>query len=175
MDRAYTQFECIAAETSSALRSNEFFLLWTRRDMTKLLACSTRTLSRMVSSHEIPAPIRFARMPRWRVRDIHMWVADGFPGQDPRSATPFSPTFAVTRPIVPPNGLIVVTDFDRFWTRQDLAQRLQFSPRTISRLSAAGLLPRPVKSRRFPRWRPTDIVRWIDQGCLPVDQYRVDG
>jgi hypothetical protein len=37
----------------------------------------------------------------------------------------------------------------------------------------ARLMPPPLKSRRLPRWHPSDIVAWISQGCPPMDRYQV--
>ena len=51
------------------------------------------------------------------------------------------------------------------WTRRDLAQRLAFSTRTISRMIANGSLPPPIVLNRSPRWRPVDIEGWIAMGC----------
>lgn len=166
-----TQRECLGAETSIALVPDDSLLLWTRHNVASLLACSTRTLSRMVSAHEIPAPILFVRRPRWRPRDIELWMADGCPSQDRRDPrAKVSLTVVVAPQSLPPIHSKASFNLDSLWTRRDIAQRLQFSPRTISRLWKGQMLPSPRKSGRSPRWRPRDIIEWIDQGCPAVDR-----
>ncbi|QDU79813.1 Helix-turn-helix domain protein [Polystyrenella longa] len=49
--------------------------------------------------------------------------------------------------------------------RAELAQRLKVSLRTLQRYIARGMLPKPVYLGRLVRWRTTDIIEWIDNGC----------
>ena len=53
------------------------------------------------------------------------------------------------------------------WKMDDVATATRLSPRTISRLRAAGKLPpADFVYGRCPRWRPTSIERWIARGGL---------
>ena len=50
-------------------------LLYWKRDLCQLLRVKVRTLERMISSGEIPAPERHLRgRPAWLARTIHEWV-----------------------------------------------------------------------------------------------------
>ncbi len=53
----------------------------------------------------------------------------------------------------------------RLLTRDDLCERLQLSKRTLSRMVSGGKLPRPIQLGRNVRWRESDIVQWIADGC----------
>ena len=49
----------------------------------------------------------------------------------------------------------------QLWTRQNVADRIGVSPRTVDRMRAAGTLPPPdVKTPRTVRWRPETIYDW---------------
>ena len=50
-------------------------------------------------------------------------------------------------------------------TAEEIADCLQVSTRTVWRLKAKGDLPKSVKVGRAVRWRRSDIVQWIEQGC----------
>jgi hypothetical protein len=53
------------------------------------------------------------------------------------------------------------------WRMGDDAAATRLSPRTISRLRAAGRLPAADASYgRLPRWRPSTIENWISNGGL---------
>lgn len=175
MSNAKTQQTTVAVATNACRLHDGYYLLWTRSDIANILACSTRTVSRMLSIREIPAPIVLARMPRWRPNDIRLWIARRCPSQDHSAVLvhPFFARVARDEQEEPPSDDAAALDFDRLWARRDLAQRLQCSPRTISRLTMARLMPPPLKSRRLPRWHPSDIVAWISQGCPPMDRYQV--
>jgi len=51
-----------------------------KKDLRQMLGVSIRTLDRMISSGEIPAPDRPLRgRPAWLAQTINTWVADGCP------------------------------------------------------------------------------------------------
>ena len=53
------------------------------------------------------------------------------------------------------------------WKMADISAATRLSPRTISRLRAAGRLPSPdAFYSRLPRWRPSTIENWIANGGL---------
>jgi predicted DNA-binding transcriptional regulator AlpA len=55
-------------------------VLW-KRDVCQVLGVGTRTLERMISSGEVPAPDRRLRgRPAWLARTIHEWAERGCPG-----------------------------------------------------------------------------------------------
>ena len=55
-------------------------LLFWNRDLCQLLRVKVRTLERMISSGELPAPDRYLRgRPTWLARTIHGWVEKGCP------------------------------------------------------------------------------------------------
>ncbi len=43
-------------------------------EVATILSVSTRTVWRLVSSGELPQPIRFGRNVRWRTSDIEGWI-----------------------------------------------------------------------------------------------------
>ena len=55
-------------------------LLFWKRDLCQLLRVKVRTLERMISCGELPAPDRYLRgRPTWLARTIHGWVEKGCP------------------------------------------------------------------------------------------------
>lgn len=46
-----------------------------------MLQVSTRTVWRMRSSGELPAPVRVAGGVRWRHTDVELWIKDGCPAK----------------------------------------------------------------------------------------------
>jgi excisionase family DNA binding protein len=54
-------------------------------------------------------------------------------------------------------------------TADEIADCLQVSTRTIWRLKAKGDLPKSVNVGRAVRWRRSDILAWIEQGCPASD------
>lgn len=50
-------------------------------------------------------------------------------------------------------------------TAEELAETLCISLRQVWRLKAKGDLPKPVTIGRNVRWRRTDILKWIEEGC----------
>lgn len=50
-------------------------------------------------------------------------------------------------------------------TADELAETLCISLRQVWRLKAKGDLPKPVAIGRNVRWRRSDIVQWIEEGC----------
>ena len=51
---------------------------------------------------------------------------------------------------------------------QAVATLLDCSARHVYRLSDAGRMPRPLKLGALVRWRRSDVLGWIDDGCVPV-------
>jgi predicted DNA-binding transcriptional regulator AlpA len=45
----------------------------------ELLNISTRTLWRLKSGGQVPAPVRFGGTVRWRLDEIKNWIAEGCP------------------------------------------------------------------------------------------------
>lgn len=54
-------------------------------------------------------------------------------------------------------------------TAEDIAECLKVSTRTVWRLKAKGDLPKSVKIGRAVRWRRSDILQWVHQGCPASD------
>ncbi len=54
-------------------------------------------------------------------------------------------------------------------TADEIATCLGISSRTVWRLKAKGDLPKSVKIGRAVRWRKSDILAWIEQGCPASD------
>ena len=54
-------------------------------------------------------------------------------------------------------------------TADEIATCLGISSRTVWRLKAKGDLPKSVKIGRAVRWRKSDILEWIEQGCPASD------
>ena len=50
-------------------------------------------------------------------------------------------------------------------TADELAETLCISLRQVWRLKAKGDLPKPVTIGRNVRWRRSDILQWIEEGC----------
>lgn len=46
-----------------------------------------------------------------------------------------------------------------------VAEKLDVSPRAVSKWAAAGRLPAPVRIGRTVRWRASDIDRFMALGC----------
>ena len=51
-------------------------------------------------------------------------------------------------------------------TVDEVAAMLSLSPRTVWRRSSTGELPAPVRIGGSVRWRRSDIVQWVNAGCL---------
>ncbi len=56
-----------------------------------------------------------------------------------------------------------------------VAALLDCSVRHAYRLSDAGCMPRPLRLGALVRWRKTDILAWIDDGCPAVRNMRPAG
>jgi len=50
-------------------------------------------------------------------------------------------------------------------TAEELAETLCVSKRQVWRLKAKGDIPKPVNIGRSVRWRRSDILEWIAEGC----------
>lgn len=46
-------------------------------DAARMVSISTRTLWRLVSANQFPAPVRVGGSTRWRRADVERWIADG--------------------------------------------------------------------------------------------------
>ena len=53
-------------------------------------------------------------------------------------------------------------------TVRDAAAMLAVSPRHIYRQCDAGRMPRPLKLGSSIRWRRSEVLAWIAQGCPSV-------
>ncbi len=60
------------------------------------------------------------------------------------------------------DGLHDKPDPDRLLTKEEVAERLQVSPRTVDTLAAAGDIPR-IKIRGCVRFHPGAVVAYIDR------------
>jgi predicted DNA-binding transcriptional regulator AlpA len=47
----------------------------------------------------------------------------------------------------------------------EVARRVDVSPRTVWRLNSAGKLPKPVAVGGSRKWRADEIRRWVEAGC----------
>lgn len=54
-------------------------VLLTAGQVASMIQVSQRTLWRMLSANRLPAPIRIGGVVRWRVGEIHQWIAQGCP------------------------------------------------------------------------------------------------
>ena len=59
-------------------------VMLTAADVADMLACSTKTIYRLVDRGAIPHPVRLGGMLRWHRPRLEQWIADGCPG-DPSS------------------------------------------------------------------------------------------
>lgn len=73
----------MATIESSRLETAEPLLI-TAQDVARLLKVSTRSLWRLRSAGDIPAPIRVGAAVRWRIDEITKWIADGCPKRQAR-------------------------------------------------------------------------------------------
>jgi excisionase family DNA binding protein len=48
-------------------------------DVAAMLACSTKTVYRLVDRGAIPRPVRLGGMLRWHRAQLERWLADGCP------------------------------------------------------------------------------------------------
>jgi len=48
-------------------------------EFARLLQVSTRTLWRLRSAGDLPAPVRFGGTVRWRLEEVRKWIAEGCP------------------------------------------------------------------------------------------------
>ena len=54
-----------------------------------------------------------------------------------------------------------------------LAELLSTSVRTVWRLRAAGLLPRPVRIAGSVRWRRSDVELWLELECPNQSEFEI--
>lgn len=53
-------------------------------------------------------------------------------------------------------------------TKEQVAQRLNMSIRTVYRMAMAGEMPAPVRAGRSLRWRSDVLDAWIENDCKPL-------
>jgi predicted DNA-binding transcriptional regulator AlpA len=58
---------------------------------------------------------------------------------------------------------------DEMITVKEVAKMLGKSPRSVRRHSKEGIMPPPVKIHVSTRWRRSEVQRWLDDGCPPLD------
>ncbi len=51
---------------------------------------------------------------------------------------------------------------------EQVAAIMNVSPRTVQRLSALGMMPKPVKLGALARWSRLSLEQWTAAGCLPI-------
>lgn len=57
---------------------------------------------------------------------------------------------------------------DKMLNAKDMARVLSLCERTIWRLAKKGLLIPPVRIGKSCRWIEKDVVKWVKDGCPPV-------
>ena len=57
-------------------------------------------------------------------------------------------------------------------TYRDIAEQLQVSEKTVLRMVDRGEIFPPRKLGRSRRFRRTDFLRWLDQGCPAVVDFQ---
>jgi excisionase family DNA binding protein len=50
-------------------------------------------------------------------------------------------------------------------TSEEVARLMHISERTLWRLLSAGKVPEPLRFGRNTRWRRSEIMTWIENGC----------
>jgi excisionase family DNA binding protein len=53
-------------------------------------------------------------------------------------------------------------------TIAEVAELLRVSQRTVDRMRQEGTIIQPIKVGRQLRWRKSEILQWIDDGCPKV-------
>ena len=51
-----------------------------------------------------------------------------------------------------------------------VADALHLSVRTVWQYSKNGIMPPPVHVGKAARWRRSELMEWIEEGCPPVDK-----
>jgi len=54
-------------------------VLLTVAELARLLQVSTRTIWRLLSAGNLPAPVRLGNAVRWRSAEINSWISEGCP------------------------------------------------------------------------------------------------
>lgn len=72
----------------------------------------------------------------------------------------------MTTPLSNSNDVAVLLDV------KEVAALLGISDRTIWRMADAGQMPRPLSISRLRRWRRSDLMEWIDNGCKSCRERR---
>jgi len=57
---------------------------------------------------------------------------------------------------------VTLIETDRLLNVNEVAKRLQISPRSVWTLAAKGELPAPISIGRLKRWRPETINKWLE-------------
>ena len=50
-------------------------------------------------------------------------------------------------------------------TKQEATQLLRCSMKHLENMVSGGLMPRPVRLGKAPRFRRTELLQWIAEGC----------
>lgn len=66
------------------------------------------------------------------------------------------------QPVQPPQRMAC-----ELLTAVQLAELLNISERTLYRLKSRGSLPAPIQLGGSVRWRRTEILEWVVDGCPP--------
>jgi len=61
----------------STEESRESRLLIDVQEVASLLGCSARHVTRLSDAGQMPGPLKFGRLSRWKSSDISAWVASG--------------------------------------------------------------------------------------------------
>ncbi|HUU31354.1 MAG TPA: helix-turn-helix domain-containing protein [Phycisphaerae bacterium] len=115
--------------------------LLTVNDLAAMLKFHRRTIERMATAGELPAPVHVRGRRRWRPEEIHRWLE----GKAPQRIRPAGKTEIVTLP--------------------ELARLLGVHRRTVERMAQAGELPAPEVIGRRRYWRTAEIERAVGIGA----------
>ena len=63
-----------------------------------------------------------------------------------------------------------VTSFQELLRDDKAAALCDIATRTFRRLVAARKAPQPIKINSLIRWRRSELLEWIDGGCLPIEE-----
>ena len=64
---------------TTAIPNPERATLLRRRDVARLLGCSTRHVDRLSRAGKLPRPLRLGTLLRWRRSDVLVWIERGCP------------------------------------------------------------------------------------------------
>ena len=58
---------------------------------------------------------------------------------------------------------------DELLTKKQVAQLTKMGERSVDRKSRSGEMPTGMKIGNSVRWSKSQLLRWIDNGCQPVE------